>query len=138
METHPCLCSTVRRAARAVTSLYDEALEAAGIKATQFALLRHARRLGAPSITALAEAAALDRSTLGRNLRVLAREGLVRLGPGSDERTRTVKVTAKGARHIEAATPLWEEAQARLAASLGAEKRKALLRIAADLTTLTA
>jgi DNA-binding MarR family transcriptional regulator len=138
MDTLPCLCSTVRRAARAVTSLYDEALEGTGLKATQFSLLRHARKLGEPSITELAEAAALDRSTLGRNLRVLAREGLVSLGPGRDERTRTVKLTDKGARHIEAATPLWQEAQARLAASLGAEKRKALLRIAADLTTLTA
>ena len=136
METLPCLFSTVRRASRAVTALYDHALEATGLKTTQFSLLRKARRMGEPSITALADATGLDRSTLGRNLRVLARHGFVRLGPGGDERTKSVRVTAKGARHLEAATPLWEEAQARLAASLGPEKRKALLRIAADLTAL--
>lgn len=138
MENLPCLCSTVRRAARAVTSLYDDALEAAGIKATQFSLLRNVRRMGEPSITELADAIALDRSTLGRNIKVLARNGLVRLGPGSDERTRSVAVTPKGLRFIEAATPLWEDAQARLAERLGPEKRKALLRIAADIATLTA
>jgi DNA-binding MarR family transcriptional regulator len=121
-----------------VTSVYDQALEGTGLKTTQFSLLRNARRLGEPSITELAEATGHDRSTLGRNLKVLAREGLVRLGPGADERTRSVAVTAKGIRFMEAATPLWEEAQARLAASLGAEKRKALVRIAADLATLTA
>ena len=134
----PCLCSTVRRAARAVTSLYDDALEPAGLKTTQFSLLRKAARLGAPSITALAEATSLDRSTLGRNLRVLVKDGYVTLGPGDDERTQIVSITAKGKASLASATPLWEEAQKRLATGLGAEKRKALLRIVADLETLTA
>jgi len=36
---------------------------------------------GAPNLTGLAEATGLDWSTLGRNLRVLEEEGLVRLCP---------------------------------------------------------
>jgi hypothetical protein len=36
----PCACTTLRRAARAVTAAYDAALAPSGLRITQFSILR--------------------------------------------------------------------------------------------------
>ncbi|MCB1787001.1 MAG: MarR family transcriptional regulator, partial [Gammaproteobacteria bacterium] len=77
MLSTTCHCTRLRRAAHAVTRLYDEALAATGLTVTQFSLLRTISRLDEPYITTLAEATGLERSTLGRNLRPLEKAGLV-------------------------------------------------------------
>ena len=69
----PCACSTLRRAARAVTAAYDAALAPSGLRITQFGILRKLARLGPLPVTRLAAEAALDRSTMGRNLNPLER-----------------------------------------------------------------
>ena len=73
-----CYCAALRAAARKTTALYDEALEPAGIGVAQFSLMRRIERAGTVSLTELGRRAELDRSTVGRNVRVLARMGLVR------------------------------------------------------------
>ena len=50
-----CACFKVRSAARAVTSLYDEALESTGLKITQFATLSVIRSRGTVRMQRLAE-----------------------------------------------------------------------------------
>jgi DNA-binding MarR family transcriptional regulator len=122
-----CHCINLRRAAQAVTQLYDEALAPSGLKVTQFSLLRAVKRHGPVSISALAEEVQLDRTTLGRNLHILEREGLVSLSPGEDQRERTVLLTAKGNAAIAAASPLWEAAQAQINAALGKEQLETLI-----------
>lgn len=69
-----CLCINLRRAARGVSRYYDGALDGFGINVAQYSLLSNLARLDQPSISSLAEAMGLDRSTLGRNLRVLEGE----------------------------------------------------------------
>ena len=71
----PCACTTLRRAARAVTAAYDAALAPSGLRITQFSILRRLARLGPLPVTRLAAEAALDRSTMGRNLNPLERRG---------------------------------------------------------------
>ncbi|GIZ12089.1 MarR family winged helix-turn-helix transcriptional regulator [Pseudomonas sp. NCCP-436] len=128
-----CLCTRLRRASRKVTRTYDDALIAVGLGAAQFSLLRHVQRLGQPSISALAEAMGLDRSTLGRNLRVLAEQGLLQLGEGRDMRAREVRLTDAGVQRIEQAVPLWEQAQQALAGQLGVERHAELMRLLEEL-----
>lgn len=113
-----CLCTKLRRAARSVSRFYDEALADTGLKVAQFSLLRHLQRLDRPSISELAEAMGLDRSTLGRNLRVLEGDGLLRLTGGEDQRNRLVELTPAGLDALERGTPAWEDAQRRLAGRL--------------------
>jgi DNA-binding MarR family transcriptional regulator len=132
----PCLCTKLRRASRGVTRLYDEALADVGLNAAQFSLLRNLQRLGQPSISALAEAMGLDRSTLGRNLRVVEGRGLLQLGGGSDQRSRQVALTDAGVRVLEQGAPLWERAQQELALRLGADKRAELMALLDDLETI--
>jgi len=124
-----CHCTQARRTARALTAFYDAALASAGLKVTQFALLRAIARLDAPTISAAAEATGLDRSTLGRNLRLLEGAGFIALGPGRDERTRIVALTEEGGAAIARALPLWHAAQRRVANLTKAEDLAALARI---------
>ena len=129
MLTSECICTHLRRAARGVSRHYDEALVGFGINVAQFSLLRHLQRLDRPSITALAEAMGLERSTLGRNLKVLESEGLVALTDGADQRNRAVLLTASGAGLLQAAYPAWEQAQRRLVERLGEGQRDELVRL---------
>jgi DNA-binding MarR family transcriptional regulator len=121
MDPVSCLCANVRRAAQALTSLYDEALAPHGLKVTQFALLSAVKRHGEPNLTRLAVAMGLDRSTLGRNLRVLEGLGLVSLSPGDDQRDRVVALTADGRERLRAATGAWKKVQEFLSSALGAD-----------------
>ncbi|HSX72498.1 MAG TPA: MarR family winged helix-turn-helix transcriptional regulator [Pseudomonas sp.] len=131
-----CLCTKLRRASRGVTRIYDEALADVGLNAAQFGLLRHLQRLDQPSISTLAEAMGLDRSTLGRNLRVVEGMGLVQLGSGADQRSRQVLLSEAGRQVLERGAPLWERAQQALALRLGADKRAELMRLLDDLETI--
>ena len=120
MTPTTCTCVAVRRAAQTLTQLYDAMLAPSGLKVTQLSLLRAAQRLDAPNISLLGAELELDRTTLGRNLAIFQRDGLVALAPGADLRARTVTVTAAGLEALKIAAPLWDAAQARIAAQLGA------------------
>lgn len=124
-----CLCTQLRRASRGVTRRYDDALAAVGLGAAQFSLLRHVQRLGQPSISALAEAMGLDRSTLGRNLRVLEEQALLQLSEARDLRAREVSLTDAGERRIAQALPLWEQMQQELNLQLGEGRRAELMQL---------
>jgi DNA-binding MarR family transcriptional regulator len=117
--------------------LYDAALAPCGLKITQFSLLRAVEREGPVSISALADAVYLDRTTLGRNLHVLEREGLVALVPGFDLRERLVQLTDQGAVALDAAAPLWEQAQARVREALGKEHLKTLRNLLSQVGALS-
>jgi len=129
MLTSECICTHLRRAARGVSRHYDEALAGFGINVAQFSLLRHLQRLDRPSITTLADAMGLERSTLGRNLRVLEAEGLVALADGDDQRNRLVLLTEAGAARLRAAHPAWQQAQLKLVEQLGEGQRDELIRL---------
>ncbi len=113
----PCACATLRRATRALTAAYDAALAPSGLRLTQFSVLRTLARLGPVAVTRLAAEAALDRSTMGRNLDPLERRGLVLVTAGeTDGRERIARLTAAGEAAIAAALPAWRAAQDRIAA----------------------
>lgn len=129
MLTSECICTHLRRAARGVSRHYDEALAGFGVNVAQFSLLRHLQRLDRPSITSLAEAMGLERSTLGRNLRVLEADGLVALAGGDDQRNRVVLLTEPGKALLQSAYPAWEQAQELLVERLGVGQRDELVRL---------
>src|SRR5499433_567214 len=114
-----CVCHKVRMAARAVTRAYDAALRPVGLRATQFAVLVAVATEGALSITALAESMGMDRSTLTRNVRPLAKDGLLTVGREGWHRSRTIEITERGRARVREALPLWERAQAALKRQLG-------------------
>jgi DNA-binding MarR family transcriptional regulator len=122
-----CTCFNLRKAARAITQLYDEFLRPSGLRATQFSLLTVVREVGTASMTELAEAAVMDRTTLKRNLELLEREGLVRIQAGSDARVREVALTAAAQKKLAEALPYWAKAQAHVTTQLGSGRAEQLL-----------
>ena len=116
-----CVCISIRKASRKLTARYDADLAPAGINLAQFSLLRNIRRHGPVSLTLLADIVDLDRSTLGRNVRVLERQGLVAIAAGKDQREATLTLTDNGKSTLEAAVPLWEGTQRAIGTKLGAD-----------------
>ena len=131
-----CLCTKLRRASRGVSKLYDDALMAVGLNVAQYSLLKNLQRLEQPSITSLAEAVGLERSTLGRNLRVLEVKGLVLLAGGEDQRNRLVSLTAQGKDCLDQALQAWQQVQEQLAQRIGPQQKAALMALLDDLQTL--
>jgi DNA-binding MarR family transcriptional regulator len=122
-----CACANLRKAARAVTQLFDEALAPSGLRVTQFTLLVTSHLSGESTINELAERMAMDRTTLSRNLKPLVRSGLLEMRPGEDGRTRLVRLTPAGEQALEEAYPLWQQAQLETVSTLGEERYEALL-----------
>ena len=78
------------------------------------------------SITDLAQQLGSDRSTIGRNIHILVRDGLVSLSRGSDRREHTVHVTERGREAVSLARPLWQKAQTAVADTLGQDQLQML------------
>jgi DNA-binding MarR family transcriptional regulator len=131
-----CACGRLRRASRALTQLYDDAMAPAGLRVTQFSLLRTLARDGPLRISDLAERLLLDRTALSRNLDPLVEHGFVEVSRGSDARTREAAMTKKGSATLRAATRHWERAQEIVAARLGHEKLDALIEVLGELESL--
>ncbi|GHO78270.1 MarR family transcriptional regulator [Ktedonobacter sp. SOSP1-85] len=126
-STFPCHCTTLRYAAQTLTEGYDRVLAPSGLRVTQYVLLRSILHEEAEqSLTELAQRLGSDRSTIGRNVRILARDGLVSLRRGSDRREHTVHVTQKGRETFSLATPLWEKSQTAVEETLGEDQLKTL------------
>jgi len=123
-----CNCYAVRAAARHVTQAYDLFLAPAGLRTTQFSILAKLKRKGPLTINALAEEMVMDRTTLGRNILPLERDGLIRIDPSaSDRRAKELHLTKSGETRLQAALKGWAAAQARFESTYGA-KRAAELR----------
>ena len=115
-----CAHFNLKRATRAATRLYDEALAPTGLGISQFTLLVSSALAGPKSISDLAQRLAMDRSTLSRNVQPLVKRGLLKLSPGEDSRTRLVEITDEGKETVAVAYPLWQEAQERVVRTLSA------------------
>src|ERR1700737_3035419 len=116
-----CNCLALRQAARHVTQFYDQCLAPAGLRTTQLSILARLKRLGPLTINALARELVMDRTTLGRNMLPLEREGLITIEEGApDRRSKVLHLTKAGAERIRAARKLWGEAQTHFERSFGA------------------
>ncbi len=124
-----CVCSNLRRASRAVTNYYDSLLgQVSDLRVSQVIMLVVLYLAGPQSIHELAEILALDRTTIGRNLRPLEKQGLLTLTPGNDQRTRVVTLTKQGEETLLRVVPKWEQAQAHMVTGIGKEQVTAFLK----------
>lgn len=108
----------LRKLTRTVTRLYDAHMAEAGLKTTQYSLLRTIARAPLP-MADLARMLSTERTTLTRNLKPLLDAGWVRLDHGDDARQRIVSITAEGRTVIAAARAAWRRAQSTLEETLG-------------------
>jgi len=129
-----CNCFAVRAAARHVSQSYDQFLAPTGLRTTQLSILTKLKREGPLTINTLAEGMVMDRTTLGRNILPLERDGLIRIERvASDRRTKELHLTKASEKRVQAALKRWSQAQARVETVFGAKRAadlRALLRAA--------
>jgi DNA-binding MarR family transcriptional regulator len=114
-----CACADLRRAARAVSRVYEEALAAVDLSSTQMTVLMFLGRSGPIPLSDLAGALVMDRTSLYRALRPLERRELVRIRATADRRSKEVLLTVDGERHLARAMPHWQRAQKAFVGALG-------------------
>lgn len=121
-----CACSNFRRASRALTQLFDHALQPSGVRSTQLIILLEiaiARHATAPQ---LARRLVIDPSTLARNLKLIAKQGWIKNASNGAGRIQQISLTARGLRTLRKAVPLWEKAQNDFAGRLGERRWRKL------------
>ena len=134
-EAPTCTHAALRRAARRLGNLYDDALAPLGLKATQVDLLAEIERLTRgegehPTLQDLAVKLAIQISAVTHALRPLIRDGLVQLRPDElDRRAKRAALTRMGATRLQEAFVHWAKANQRVEDALG--KDAATLRLLA-------
>lgn len=127
MEFPRCNCLAVRQAARHITQFYDRCLAPAGLRTTQYSILANVDRLAPVAIHTLASELAMDRTTLGRNMLPLERDGLIAIESRvSDRRSKELRLTQAGARRLSAARKYWADAQTCFENAFGSSRAASL------------
>ena len=117
----PCTCANLRRAARAVTRLYNGELQRDGVEITQFTLLMALNQTGEIRQGELGKLLALDSTSLTRMLELLKKRGWVQAKEGEDRRFRIFSLTPAGRAKFQQALPHWKRAQDLIEKELGQE-----------------
>jgi DNA-binding MarR family transcriptional regulator len=126
MNPADCNCLALRQAARRVSQFYESFLSPLGLKSSQYSILARLDRLGAMSINEIAQSLVMDRTTTGRAIRPLERDGLVRIGTAEDGRKRMVNLTAAGRRRADEARDAWQRAQEQFERAYGSQAAQSL------------
>ena len=131
-QKEECVCFNLRKAARVITQLYDEAMRPTGFRATQLTILVTVMRMEPVSVTDLAEATLTDRTTISRNFKPLEKRGLIAIRLGQDRRSREVVLTSRGREILNRVLPYWKKAQGKVAQTVGRGRLDQLLRDLSD------
>jgi DNA-binding MarR family transcriptional regulator len=130
----PCMCATLRRASRALTQLYDEALRPLGLRATQFTVLQALSLAGEVSQRDLGQLLAMDSTTLTRTLEIMGGHGWIAKRHGEDRREWRMRLSKSGQAQLTRALPYWQKVQGRLRGQLGDELSDSLLKLTNKVT----
>lgn len=131
------MCASLRRASRALTQLYDEALRPLGLRATQFTILQALSLAGEVSQGDLGRILAMDSTTLTRTLRIMGREGWIAERRGKDRRERLLRLAKAGRDQFDRALPPWEKMQTQLRRQLGDKRWHDLMKLTNEVTTMS-
>jgi DNA-binding MarR family transcriptional regulator len=132
-----CTHTSLRRAGRQLTQLYDEAIAPSGLTSAQAMLvsqiyeLRDESEGAGPSLQKLARRLAVQISALTHALRPLVRDGLVVVSPDAhDRRTKRAVLTPQGLTQTCQMYSLWSQTNQRIEGVLGPGKTDQLRELA--------
>jgi DNA-binding MarR family transcriptional regulator len=129
------MCATLRRAARALTQHYDEALRPYGLRATQFTVLQALSLVGEVSQGDLGEVLAMDSTTLTRTLDIMCGHGWIVKLHGADRRKRRLCLSKDGEAQLKRTLPSWQEVQNKLRHQLGNGRSDKLMNLINQVTS---
>ena len=131
LECRDCLCLASRKAARAITQVYERHLRGHGLRATQFTILTTLMVMGEAPVGTLAKFLGMDRTTLTRNLALLEDKGWIRTRTDdTDTRIHLLTATRAGEKLVRDALPSWRKAQAKVTQMIGPASVAGLNRLA--------
>jgi len=130
LQSLPCYCATLRQAARAATSFYEEVLADSGIRATQFTILQVLKTAPDLLTTEVGKLLGIDQTTATRTLALMKKSKLVVDTTGTDRRERSWRLTPLGETTYRKIQPKWESAQAMVERRLGRAEAIALKKYA--------
>lgn len=116
-----CASLNFRRTTRAVTRMYDSAMQESGVRSTQFAILVAIAKIQPVAMGTLSEVLTIDRTTLTRSLKLLQKEGMITISKRSEMRQRFLELTPAGEKALQRSLPLWRKAHAQFVAALGTD-----------------
>ena len=114
-----CTCLNLRKASRAITQMFDEALRPSGLRSTQLPVLVTLVSSGQTTVNRMADDLVMDRTSLSRLLQPLVTQALIKMAPGEDRRTRDLSITPLGRESVAAAIPMWVSVQDEVLERLG-------------------
>jgi DNA-binding MarR family transcriptional regulator len=132
------MCASFRRASRALTQFYDQALRTTGLRATQFTVLQALSLAGEVTQGKLGEILAMDSTTLTRTLAIMDRRGWIARRSGKDRRERRVRLAPAGHHQLKRGLVQWEKVQRRLRTQMGDTRWHSLLKLSHRVAALTA
>src|SRR5262245_52236250 len=122
-----CNCTSLRKASRRISQLYDTALAPSGLKTTQRAILAQIKRSQPTTVGALAEALVMDSGALAHTLKPLERDRLVEVTIDPDDRrNRRITLTPTGRAKLAETDALWAKAQRGFEIAFGGTESDAL------------
>jgi DNA-binding MarR family transcriptional regulator len=127
------MCGSLRRAARALTQVYQDQLRPFGLRSSQFTILQVISRTGELTQGKLGEILAMDSTSLTRTLAVMLRQGWLTQRRGEDRRERWIGMSRAGEKKLNDALPAWEKVQRRLRRQLGPQSSKQLMQLTQQL-----
>jgi DNA-binding MarR family transcriptional regulator len=130
----PCLCANLRRAARALSQVYEEALRPMGLRGPQFTILQTLSLAGEITQGRMAQILAMDSTTLTRTLAIMERQGWIARREGDDRREWRIQLSKAGRSKFERALPHWEKAQALVRKKLGEHGWGEAMKFSNDIT----
>ena len=108
-----------QRTARSLVRGFEATIKQTGLTAPQFTTLALLSGYGAMPVSQLAEKLGTERTTMSRNLDLLASKGWVVVADLADLRVHAYGLTDEGRARLNAAMPAWTAYQAKLVARLG-------------------
>lgn len=118
-QLQDCVCAALRQSSRMITQYFEAKLKAEDITSAQFSVMAVLINTGPLPVSQLAAILGQDRTGLTRNLAIIEKNGWVQFTPGTDQRVKMVSLTGGGKAKLNAAIPLWEEAQTSIHRHIG-------------------
>ena len=123
------MCANLRRASRALTQLYEDALRPQGLRATQFTILQALSLAGQVTQGVLGQILAMDSTTLTRTLDIMERRDWIAKRRGKDRREWQIRLSKGGEAQLQRALPAWRSVQHRVHTQLGNEVWETLFNV---------
>ncbi len=132
----PCVCTTVRKANRALFRFYESALAESDLSVVQFAILRSLEKSGDLPLSRIADDQVMERTSLYRTIKPLIDAGAVKLRDADRGKAKIASLTRRGRRLIQQTQPYWEAAQQSVVSKIGARQWERLSSVLLDVPEL--